>query len=78
MGRDIQAEYVENPISNYINRTLAGGVISVVLGLTTLPDLIIVWNATFTFVSVIVITLVFDEAGLFEYIAIRIARYSGQ
>ncbi|MBX8636319.1 MAG: arsenical efflux pump membrane protein ArsB [Thermoplasmata archaeon] len=59
---------------------VAGGVISVVLGLTTLPDLIIVWNivwnATFTFVSVIVITLVFDEAGLFEYIAIRIARYS--
>ena len=59
---------------------VAGGVISVVLGLTTLPDLIIVWNivwnATFTFVSVIVITLVFDEAGFFEYIAIRIARYS--
>ncbi len=59
---------------------IAGGTISVLLGLTTLPDLLIVWNivwnATFTFVSIIIITLVFDEAGLFEYIAIRIARFS--
>ena len=59
---------------------VAGGVISVLLGLTTPADLLIVWNivwnATFTFVSVIIITLVFDEAGFFEYIAIRIARFS--
>ena len=59
---------------------VAGGVISVLLGMTTPADLLIVWNivwnATFTFVSVIIITLVFDEAGFFEYIAIRIARFS--
>jgi arsenical pump membrane protein len=59
---------------------IAGGAISILLGLTTLGDLSIVWNivwnATFTFISVIVITLVFDEAGFFEYIAIRIARFA--
>ncbi|MCL5253995.1 MAG: arsenical efflux pump membrane protein ArsB [Candidatus Thermoplasmatota archaeon] len=56
---------------------MTGGVVSVLIGATTVGDVFIVWsivwNATFTFVAVIILTLIFDEAGFFEYWAARIA-----
>lgn len=59
---------------------LAGAAVTIVLGLTTLGDIEIVWNivwnATFTLVAIIIISLLFDEAGFFEYLASRIVRFS--
>ena len=59
---------------------LIGAAISIILGITSFSDIIIVWNlvwnATFTFVAIIIASLVFDEAGFFEYLALKIAHYS--
>lgn len=60
---------------------LIGGAVSVVLGLTTFPEILrvwdIVWNATFTFVAIIIMSLIYDEAGFFEYAALKLAQVSG-
>ena len=50
---------------------LIGGAAALLLGLVSLQNLEtiwgIVWNSTFTFVAIIIFSLVLEEAGFFRY-----------
>lgn len=55
-----------------------GAGIALLLGVITVADIPvvwnIVWNATFAFIAIIIISLLLDEAGFFRYIALHVAR----
>lgn len=55
-----------------------GAGIALLLGVITIADIPvvwdIVWNATFAFIAIIMISLLLDEAGFFRFIALHVAR----
>ncbi|MEF2553904.1 arsenic transporter [Aurantimonas sp. A2-1-M11] len=60
---------------------LGGAAVALALGVVDLADLgvvwDIVWDATFTFVGLIIISLILDEAGFFHWAALHVARWGG-
>lgn len=57
-----------------------GAVLALIAGVVTLDDIplvwAIVWNATATFISLIIISLLLDEAGFFQWAALHVARWA--
>ncbi|PSR33387.1 MAG: arsenical efflux pump membrane protein ArsB [Sulfobacillus benefaciens] len=57
-----------------------GGGLAVILGLVSLANVLqvvsLVWDATLTFIALIIISLILDELGFFEWAALHIIQYS--
>ena len=57
---------------------MAGAVVALLIGIVTLDDVFtvigITWNATLSFIAIILISLVLDEIGLFEWAALHMAK----
>jgi len=58
-----------------------GAIVAFALGVVSTSDLFIVWDivwdATFAFIGIIILSLVLDEIGFFEWCALKMAKFSG-
>lgn len=58
-----------------------GAIVALVAGVISIHDIPvvwdIVWNATFAFIAIIIISLLLDQAGFFEWIALHMAWFGG-
>ena len=58
-----------------------GALLALLVGVITTADIPvvwdIVWNATFAFIAIIIISLLLDEAGFFKWIALHVAQLAG-
>src|SRR3954464_6211446 len=61
---------------------LVGAAVALATGVVGWADVGVVWEivlgATFTFVALIVISLILDEAGFFAWAALHVARWGGR
>lgn len=59
---------------------IVGAIVAFVAGVVSLNDLYIVWDivwdATFAFIGIIILSLVLDEIGFFEWCALKMAKFS--
>ncbi|MBK4716464.1 MULTISPECIES: arsenic transporter [Tenebrionibacter/Tenebrionicola group] len=58
---------------------LGGAALALIAGVVHVHDIVavwhIIWNATATFIAIIIISLLLDEAGFFEWAALHVARW---
>jgi len=61
--------------------TVIGAILALLIGVVSFQDVItvidIVWDATLAFIGIIILSMVLDEIGFFEWAAIKMAKLSG-
>ncbi|WP_123377976.1 arsenic transporter [Aliarcobacter butzleri] len=59
---------------------ILGAIVALVLGVVSINDVLdvtnIVWDATLAFIGIIILSLVLDEIGFFEWCALKMAKFS--